>query len=132
MMCQTPRSAAASPASTRGRSWPCASRSCWAGSRHWSRSSCARRSAPLVLLPWLSGSSSAPLDDIVPSNAKAVVAQQRALELFGATVSTDALLVDRNPRGLTRPLVEAHARQALAVSRDEGPTQLRGVRTALP
>ena len=88
--------------------------------------------AALVLLPWLSGSSSAPLDDIVPSNAKALVAQQRALELFGATLSTDTLLVDRNPQGLTRPLVEAHARQALAVSRDEGPPQLRGVRTALP
>jgi RND superfamily putative drug exporter len=85
--------------------------------------------ASLVLLPWLGGSSSAPLDDIVPSNSKALAAQQRALQLFGSTVSTDTIVVDRDATGLPRPVLEAHARQALAASRGE---RLRGVRTALP
>jgi RND superfamily putative drug exporter len=85
--------------------------------------------AALLLLPWLGGSSSAPLDDIVPAQSKALAAQERALRLFDSTVSTDTLLVDRNPQGLTRPLLEAHARQALAASRGQG---TRGVRLALP
>ena len=87
--------------------------------------------ASLALLPWLGGSSSAPLDDIVPSNSQALATQKRAFALFGSTVTTDTLLVDRNPNGLTRPLVEAHLRQALAVSRGDAPA-LKGVRTALP
>lgn len=87
--------------------------------------------AALVLLPWLGGSSSAPLDDIVPPQSKALAAQERALRLFGSTVSTDTLLVDRNPRGLTGATLEAHARQALAASRGNAP-DLRGVRMAMP
>src|SRR6478735_6937281 len=88
--------------------------------------------ASLVMLPWLGGSSSAPLDDIIPAQSKAVAAQQRALELFGSTVATDTLLVDRNPQGLTRPLLEAHARQAQAASRGQSARELHGVRMALP
>src|SRR4051812_23144063 len=85
--------------------------------------------ASFVVFPWLGGSSTAPLDDIVPPHAKALAAQEHALELFGSTVSTDTMVVDRDPNGLTRPLVNAHARQALAASRGQG---LHGVRTALP
>src|SRR3954454_9156797 len=85
--------------------------------------------ASLVLLPWLGGSSSAPLNDIVPSDSKAIAAQEHALGLFGSTVSTDTMVVDHAPTGLTRPLLDAHVRLALAASRGEGP---RGVRLALP
>ena len=85
--------------------------------------------AALVLLPPLGGSSSAPLEDIVPADAKALVAQQRALQLFGSTVSSDTIVVDHDPKGLTAPLVEAHVRQARVAARGDGP---RGVRMALP
>ena len=85
--------------------------------------------AALVLLPPLGGSSSAPLEDIVPADAKALVAQQRALQLFGSTVSSDTIVVDHDPKGLTAPLVEAHVRQARVAARGDG---LRGVRMALP
>src|SRR4051794_23134928 len=70
--------------------------------------------ASFVLLPWLGGSSSAPLDDIIPPHAKAIVAQERALQLFGSTVATDTLVVDRDPSGLPRPVLDAQVRQALA------------------
>src|SRR5690349_8233479 len=76
--------------------------------------------AALLFLPWLGGSSSAPLDDIIPPNSQALAAQERALKLFGSTVSTDTMLVDRNPQGLTRSVVDAHARQALGTSRGQG------------
>jgi RND superfamily putative drug exporter len=85
--------------------------------------------AALVFLPWLGGSSSAPLGDIIPTHSKALEAQERALRLFGSTVSTDTMMVDRNPKGLTRPLLDAHTRQALAASRGRG---LPGLRMALP
>jgi RND superfamily putative drug exporter len=68
--------------------------------------------AAIALLPWLSGSSTAPLDDIVQSDADALVTQQRAIERFGTTFSTDSLVVERNPRGLTRQTAEANARSA--------------------
>ena len=53
-------------------------------------------------------SSTAPLDDIVQSDAEALVAQERAMELFGSTIATDSIVVERNPRGLT-PAAEAEA-----------------------
>ena len=57
--------------------------------------------AALVFLPPLGGSGSAPLGDIVPVDAKAIRAQERALRLFGRTVLTDTVVVQRNPRGLS-------------------------------
>ena len=70
----------------------------------------AALAAALVLLPWLSGSSTAPLDDIVQSDADALVTQERAMKLFGSTISTDSLVVERNPRGLTRETVAANVK----------------------
>ena len=68
--------------------------------------------AALALLPWLSGSSTAPLDDIVQSDADALVTQQRAMERFGSTVTTDSLVVERNPRGLSPETAAANVEAA--------------------
>ena len=68
--------------------------------------------AAIVLLPWLSGSSTAPLDDIVQSDAEALVTQERAMKLFGSTFTTDSLVVERNPRGLTREAAAANVKAA--------------------
>ena len=86
----------------------------------------AALAAALVLLPGLGGSGAAPLSDIVPSDAQAVRTQQRALQLFGSSVATDTVAVERNPRGLSRAAVEGQLRAADAANRT------RGVRAAAP
>jgi RND superfamily putative drug exporter len=86
----------------------------------------AALAAAVVFLPGLGGSGGAPLDDIVPPDAPAVVAQQHALRLFGSTLATDTLLVERDPRGLPRGAYEAQLRAAASA------TRTRGVRAALP
>ncbi|MCW3049336.1 MAG: hypothetical protein JWO74_3620, partial [Solirubrobacterales bacterium] len=88
--------------------------------------------ASLVYLPGLGGSSTAPLTDIVPSDAKAVVAQQRALTLFGSTLATDVAVVQRDPRGLTRRAIEAQLRAAAAASRRGPGPRVPGVLAAVP
>ncbi len=82
--------------------------------------------AALLLLPGLGGSGSAPLSDIVPSDAKAVMAQERSLQLFGSTIATDTVTVERNPRGLPRSSVEGTLRAAGAAD------HTKGVRAAAP
>jgi RND superfamily putative drug exporter len=82
--------------------------------------------ASLLFLPALGGSGSAPLSDIVPSGGKAVAAQERALRLFGSTVATDTLAVERNPAGLTRAALEAQLQAARSATRTPG------VRGAVP
>ena len=86
----------------------------------------AALAAALVLLPGLGGSGAAPLSDIVPSDAQAVRTQQRALQLFGSSVATDTVAVERNPRGLSRAAIEGQLRAADAANRTHG------VRTAAP
>ncbi|HWH92692.1 MAG TPA: MMPL family transporter [Baekduia sp.] len=87
--------------------------------------------AAVVLLPGLSGSSTAPLDDIMPTNAKALTAEGRALQLFGSTVATDVAVVQRNPRGLRREEIVANLRLATSVQHGGG-RRLPGVRAAVP
>ena len=48
------------------------------------------------------GVSTAPLGDIVPTDSRALAVQERTLQLFGSTVSTDTVVVQRNARGLSR------------------------------
>jgi len=86
----------------------------------------AALAAALVFLPGLGGSAAAPLSDIVPSDAQAVRTQERALQLFGSSVATDTVAVERNPRGLSRAAVEAQLRAADAANRT------RGIRAAAP
>src|SRR5829696_9969897 len=70
----------------------------------------AALAASIMFLPWLSGSSTAPLDDIVSADAKALVTQERALKLFGSTLTTDSIVVERQPRGLTLGMAQANLR----------------------
>ncbi|MBI5105420.1 MAG: MMPL family transporter [Solirubrobacterales bacterium] len=87
--------------------------------------------AAWVVLPALGGSTTAPMGDVVPTGAKALVVEQQALQRFGAAVATDTVVVQRNPRGLT----DAEARaQVDAAARDprERPPALQGVRAAVP
>lgn len=88
--------------------------------------------AAVVALPGLSSSSTAPIGDIVPTRAKALVAQERALRLFGATISTDTVVVDRNPRGLDAPETQGQLALADAVARHRAPADLGAVRMAVP
>jgi putative drug exporter of the RND superfamily len=86
----------------------------------------AALAAAVVFLPGLGGSAAAPLSDIVPSDAQAARTQERALQLFGSSIATDTVAVERNPRGLQRAAVEGQLRAADAANRT------RGVRAAAP
>jgi putative drug exporter of the RND superfamily len=85
-----------------------------------------------LYLPPLGGSGQSPLGDIVPSNSAAFSAQERALRLFGSTVLTDTMLVQRNPDGLDEADVAGLVGGARDVSRRQTPTNLRGIRAAAP
>jgi RND superfamily putative drug exporter len=87
--------------------------------------------AALLLLPGLGGSSTAPLNDIVPSDAPALQAESRALQLFGATVATDVAIVQHNPRGLSRDEVTRTLRLASS-QQGQGARRLPGVMAAAP
>jgi RND superfamily putative drug exporter len=86
----------------------------------------AALAAALLLLPGLGGSGAAPLSDIVPSDAKAITAQERSLQLFGSSIATDTVVVERNPRGLPRASVEGTLHAASEADRTGG------VRAAAP
>ena len=62
--------------------------------------------AAALFLPGLSSGSGDPLTDIVPQDATALITQERALERFGATLATDSVVVQRDPRGLKPEQVE--------------------------
>jgi RND superfamily putative drug exporter len=83
----------------------------------------------VVFLPGLSSSSTAPIGDIVPTNAKALVAEQDAVRLFGAPLATDTVVVERRPGGLPARQAQAHLDVAAALDR-RGPAA--GVRMAVP
>jgi RND superfamily putative drug exporter len=88
--------------------------------------------AAIMFLPALGGSGAAPLDDIVPENSAALRAQERALDLFGATLATDTVIVQRNPKGLSRDELEALAGPPLLIGEDVELPQLAGVEAAVP
>src|SRR3954447_2730719 len=83
-------------------------------------------------LPPLGSGGQSPLGDIVPSHSAALSAQERALRLFGSTVLTDTMLVQRNPDGLRKEDVAGLVAGARDVSRRQVPPNLRGVRAAVP
>lgn len=88
--------------------------------------------AAIAFLPTLGGSGGAPLDDIVPEDSTALRAQQRALDLFGTTLATDTVIVQRNPDGLTREELEALAGPPLLLKEKVKLPQLAGVEAAVP
>jgi putative drug exporter of the RND superfamily len=88
--------------------------------------------AAVQLLPGLGGSSSAPLDDIVPADAAAVSAQERALALFGTTLATDTAVVQRDARGLGTSDAAKLVRTAAAATDQRLRPPIRGLRAAVP
>jgi RND superfamily putative drug exporter len=88
--------------------------------------------AAVVFLPALGGSGGAPLDDIVPADAKALQAQQHALDLFGATLATDSVVVQRNPDGLSQKELKEIAGPPLLISEKVRLPILKGVKAAVP
>ena len=88
--------------------------------------------AAIMLLPALGGSGAAPLDDIVPEAATALRAQERAVELFGTTLATDTVIVQRNPKGLSREELGDLAGPPLLLGQDVPLPQLQGVKAAVP
>jgi RND superfamily putative drug exporter len=88
--------------------------------------------AAIAFLPALGGSGGAPLDDIVPADSEALKVQEQALELFGSTLATDMIVVQRNPDGLSRDELEALAGPPLLISEKIELPQLRGVKAAVP
>src|SRR5918998_2887131 len=77
--------------------------------------------AAWMLLPALGSTGTSPLGDIVPENAEALRTEQRAFELFGSSVSTDTVVVQRNPQGLQRAEAEGHLIGARAVAEKRAP-----------
>lgn len=88
--------------------------------------------AAVVFLPGLSSSSTAPIGDIVPAHARALVAEQEALRLFGAPLATDTVVVERRPGGLSRRQARAQLDVAAAVDRRVPGAGVAGVRMAVP
>ncbi len=92
----------------------------------------AALAAAIAFLPALGGSGGAPLSDIVPADSDAIKVQERALELFGSTLATDMVVVQRNREGLTRDELEALAGPPLLISEKIKLPQLQGVKAAVP
>ncbi len=63
---------------------------------------------------------------------KALATQQRALELFGSTVTTDTLLVDRNPTGADASAARGPRAPGAGGCRAASARSCTGVRMALP
>ena len=85
-----------------------------------------------IFLPALGSSGQSPLGDIVPSSSPAVAAEQQALRLFGSTVLTDTVVVQRNPRGLSTDQVARLVSGTRDVARHRLPGDLAGIRAAVP
>jgi RND superfamily putative drug exporter len=85
----------------------------------------AALAAAIAFLPPLGGSGGAPLSDIVPADARAVAAQERALRLFGTTLAADTVVVERDPAGIAPAQVD----EQLGVAAEGG---VEGVRAAVP
>ena len=85
-----------------------------------------------LYLPALGSSGQSPVGDIVPAHSAASTTQERALRLFGSTVLTDTVLVERNPRGLSTDRVARLVQGARDVARHRQPRDLAGIRAAVP
>ncbi|HEU4975786.1 MAG TPA: MMPL family transporter [Baekduia sp.] len=85
----------------------------------------------VAFLPQLGGSSTAPLGDILPSDAQALKAEQRAVQLFGSSVATDVVVVEHNRQGLSSREVDATVSRARATLAGKGAAPA-GVRAAVP
>ena len=85
--------------------------------------------AATIFLPGLSPS--ATLGGLVPSNSPALRAEYDATALFGAPLTSQVAVVQRNPRGFTRQAQVSAARRAIAVDQRRVPA-IGGLADAVP
>ena len=84
-----------------------------------------------LYLPALGQAKSGALGSLVPKNAAALVTQRRSAELFAFPVLSNALVVQRDPRGLSAGSQGRLARQAALVNAGADP-DLLSIAFALP
>jgi RND superfamily putative drug exporter len=85
--------------------------------------------AATIFLPGLSPS--ATLGGLVPSNSPALRAEYDATALFGAPLTSQVAVVQRNPHGFTRQAQVSAARRAIAVDQRRVPA-IGGLAVAVP
>jgi putative drug exporter of the RND superfamily len=81
-------------------------------------------------LPGLGSGDPLPLGGLIPDNAESAQVAQRDAEIFGVPLTTDTLVVQRDPNGLSAAGQARAVARAVAASR--GPKQPEGVQLALP
>lgn len=87
--------------------------------------------ASALLLPGLGGSDDAELGGLVAGGTDAAAAEQRSLELFRVPLVSRAVVVHRNPDGLSAREQLAIVRRAVRVSRGDAPL-FRTIALAVP
>jgi putative drug exporter of the RND superfamily len=81
-------------------------------------------------MPGLGSGEPLPLGGLIPDDAESAQVAMRDAEIFTVPLTTDTLVVQRDPNGLS---VEAQARSiARAVALSRGPKQAEGIQLALP
>ena len=73
--------------------------------------------ASVLYLPALGSGAPLALGGLIPNDAEALKVGQREAELFRAPLSTDTVVVQRNPQGLSAEVQSRAVERALAVSR---------------
>src|SRR4051812_35144838 len=58
--------------------------------------------AATIWLPHLQQSNGGALSDVIAKNSEAVATQRRSAELFGAPITPDTMVVQRDPNGLSK------------------------------
>lgn len=86
--------------------------------------------AVMLWLPGLGSGEPLPLGGLIPDDAKSVEVAQRDAEIFGVPLTTDTLVVQRDPNGLSTSAQAKAVARAVAVSR--GAKDPEGIQLALP
>ena len=81
-------------------------------------------------LPGLGSGEALPLGGLIPDNAESAQIAMRDAEIFDIPLTTDTLVVQRNPNGLSTAAQARAVSRAVAVSR--GPKNPEGIQLALP
>ncbi|MEJ7797761.1 MAG: MMPL family transporter [Solirubrobacteraceae bacterium] len=84
-----------------------------------------------TLLPTIHEAQTGGLGDLVPNDAAAIEAEQRAAELFGFPLLSRTIVVQRDPDGLSPAEQARVGARALAITRGNVPS-LDGIAAALP
>ena len=87
--------------------------------------------AAYLALPAVSGKEGEPLA-ITPNGSNALSAEQRAIEDFGFPFVSETVIVQRDPKGLSREAQSRAAERAAAIDRGDERARYRGLNAAIP